>query len=161
MGVLASVKQLRKCAPDIVIWVLQRGVKAEDMGDGVCPRKAPGGSLLSYNGRIGRKNLGEAQKAIEKIPKRTRLLKTNWLILYCSQTLYSPETVETIPVPNSHCGSNKHPTFLKSFRELVSTGNSGHCHTFFLFISNNNSLHHNQALTLQGFSTQSRSFGLS
>ena len=33
VGVLASVKQLRKCALDIV-WVLQRGTKAEVMGEG-------------------------------------------------------------------------------------------------------------------------------
>ena len=37
--VLTSVKQLRKCASDTIIEVLQRGAKAEDMGEG--PWKAP------------------------------------------------------------------------------------------------------------------------
>ena len=41
VDVLASVKQLRKCAPDTVIQALKRETKAEDMGRGVCPRKAP------------------------------------------------------------------------------------------------------------------------
>ena len=31
---LASVKELRKCASDTVIWVLPRGARAEDMGEG-------------------------------------------------------------------------------------------------------------------------------
>jgi hypothetical protein len=35
VGVLASVKQLGKCASDTVIWVLQRGAKAEAMGKGL------------------------------------------------------------------------------------------------------------------------------
>ena len=44
VGVLASVKQLRKCASDTVISELQREAKAEDMGGGVCPGKGPIGS---------------------------------------------------------------------------------------------------------------------
>ena len=39
--VLASVKQLRGCASDSAIWVLQKGAIAEDMGKEVCPGKAP------------------------------------------------------------------------------------------------------------------------
>ena len=41
--VLASVKQLRGCASDSAIWVLQKGTIAEDMGKEVCPGKAPQG----------------------------------------------------------------------------------------------------------------------
>ena len=37
---LASAKQLKKCASDTVIQVLQRGAKAKDMEKGVCPAKA-------------------------------------------------------------------------------------------------------------------------
>ena len=32
--ILAPVKQLRKCASDTIIWVLQRGAKAEGLGEG-------------------------------------------------------------------------------------------------------------------------------
>ena len=47
VGVLASVKEFGKCALDTVILVLQRGVKAEDMGEGsVPPRKVPYGPVL-------------------------------------------------------------------------------------------------------------------
>ena len=45
---LASIKQLRKCASDTVIQVRQRGAKAEDMGEGVCPGKTHR-ILLDYN----------------------------------------------------------------------------------------------------------------
>ena len=48
MGVLASVTQLRKCASDTVIWILQRGAKAEDMGEGSVPGRSHG-VLLGYN----------------------------------------------------------------------------------------------------------------
>lgn len=41
VGVLSSVKQLRKCASDTVIYELEIGTKAEGHGGGVCPRKAP------------------------------------------------------------------------------------------------------------------------
>ena len=41
--VLASVKQLRGCASDSAIWVLQKGTIAKDMGKEVCPGKAPQG----------------------------------------------------------------------------------------------------------------------
>ena len=44
VGVLASVKQLRKRALDTAIWVLQKGAKAEDMGEG----SVPGRILLGY-----------------------------------------------------------------------------------------------------------------
>ena len=44
VGVLASVKQLRKCASD-VLWVLQRGAKAEVMGEGSA-MEGPIGSCL-------------------------------------------------------------------------------------------------------------------
>ena len=33
MVVLASVKQLRKCASDTIIWVLQRGAREENVGE--------------------------------------------------------------------------------------------------------------------------------
>ena len=36
--VFASVKQLRKCPSDTIIWVLQRGATAEDMWEGRPPR---------------------------------------------------------------------------------------------------------------------------
>ena len=47
---LASIKQLRKCASDTVIQVRQRGAKAEDMGEGVCPGKAPSGPAQLHCG---------------------------------------------------------------------------------------------------------------
>ena len=34
MGVLASVKQVRKPAPDTIIWILLRRTKAESLGEG-------------------------------------------------------------------------------------------------------------------------------
>ena len=40
-GRFTSVKQLRKCASNTVIQVLQRGAEAEDLGGGACPLKAP------------------------------------------------------------------------------------------------------------------------
>lgn len=52
--------------------------------------------------------------------KRTKVFRTNWLILSCYQTLYSRETVETIPAHNSPCGIDKHPIFLNSFVQLLS-----------------------------------------
>ena len=39
--VFISIKQLRKCAPDTIISVLQRGAKAEDMGKGPAPPQGP------------------------------------------------------------------------------------------------------------------------
>ena len=48
VGVLASVKQLRKCALYTVIWVLQRGAKAEDMGEGSVLGR-PHRVMLSYS----------------------------------------------------------------------------------------------------------------
>ena len=43
VGVLASIKQLRKCASDSIRWVLQGGSTAEDMGEEVCaPMVLPG-----------------------------------------------------------------------------------------------------------------------
>ena len=47
VGVLVSVKQLRKCTSDIVISVLQRGAKAEDMQEGSVPGR-PHRVLFSY-----------------------------------------------------------------------------------------------------------------
>ena len=41
--VWASVKQLRGCASESAIWLLQKRATAEDMGKGVCPGKAPEG----------------------------------------------------------------------------------------------------------------------
>ena len=46
--VLASVKQLRKCASDTVTWVLQRGAIAGDLGEGSVPGRPPR-VLLSYS----------------------------------------------------------------------------------------------------------------
>ena len=34
VGILSSVKQLRKCMSDTIIWVLQRGATAKAMGEG-------------------------------------------------------------------------------------------------------------------------------
>ena len=48
--VLASVKQLRKCASDSIISVLQRGATAEDMGEGSVPGR-PHRFLLSYGSK--------------------------------------------------------------------------------------------------------------
>ena len=39
--ILASVKQLRKCASDTITQILQRGAKAEDMGEGSVPGRPP------------------------------------------------------------------------------------------------------------------------
>ena len=47
MGVLASVKQLRKRAPDTVISVLQGGAAAEAVGEGSVPGR-PHRVLLGY-----------------------------------------------------------------------------------------------------------------
>ena len=57
MTCYTSVKQLRKCAQDTSIQVLQRGAKAEDYGGSVCLRKAPEGpaplqSLLKLLGYL-------------------------------------------------------------------------------------------------------------
>ena len=41
VGVLSSVKQLRKCTSDTIIWVLQRGATSEATGEGSVPGKAP------------------------------------------------------------------------------------------------------------------------
>ena len=43
VGVFTSVKQLRKGASDTVIWVLQSGATAEDMGEGLS-QEGPTGS---------------------------------------------------------------------------------------------------------------------
>ena len=51
MVVLASVGQLRKCTSDIGIRVLQRGTKAEDMGEGSVPGR-PHRVLLHYNDTV-------------------------------------------------------------------------------------------------------------
>ena len=40
VGGLASVKQLRKCASGTVIWILERGVKADDMWEGSVPGRS-------------------------------------------------------------------------------------------------------------------------
>ena len=40
VGILTSVKQLRKCASGTVIWILERGVKADDMGEGSVPGRS-------------------------------------------------------------------------------------------------------------------------
>ena len=47
MGVLASIKQLWKCASDTTIYTLQRGAKAEDIGEGSVP-ESPHRVLLGY-----------------------------------------------------------------------------------------------------------------
>ena len=46
--VLASVKQLRKCPSDTIIWVLQRGAPAEGVGEGSVPGRPPR-VLLHYS----------------------------------------------------------------------------------------------------------------
>lgn len=51
MGILASVKQLRECASDTIISILQRGATAEDLGWG-----------LSWEGPIGSCYLGSAAR---------------------------------------------------------------------------------------------------
>ena len=45
--ILAPVKQLRKCASDTIIWVLQRGAKAEGLGEGSVQGR-PQRVLLGY-----------------------------------------------------------------------------------------------------------------
>ena len=45
--VLSSVKQLRKCASDTIIWVLQSGATAEDVAEGSVPGR-PHRVLLGY-----------------------------------------------------------------------------------------------------------------
>lgn len=76
--------------------------------------------LISHGRTDKEKSPRKAQKNTEIILKRTKTFRTNWLILYCYQTLYSLETVETIPAHNSHCRIDKHPTFLNGFLKLLS-----------------------------------------
>jgi len=43
-----SVKQLRKCASDTIIWVLQRGAEAEGMREGLSWEGSLGSCLVTY-----------------------------------------------------------------------------------------------------------------
>ena len=83
------------------------------------------------------------------ILKRTRIFRTSWRILYCYQTLYSLEILETIQAHNSYCGINKHPTFLNGLVKLLSQqeilGIVTHSSCLLLVII---TLHHKWALTL-------------
>ena len=47
-GDFTSAKQLRKCASNTIIWVLNRGAKAEDIGARLVLGR-PHSVLLSYN----------------------------------------------------------------------------------------------------------------
>ena len=46
--VLVSIKQLRKATSDTIVSVLQRGAKAEDLGEGA-PQGRPQGVMLGYS----------------------------------------------------------------------------------------------------------------
>ena len=48
MVVLVSIKQLRKATSDTIVLVLQRGAKAEDLGEGA-PQGRPQGVMLGYS----------------------------------------------------------------------------------------------------------------
>ena len=73
MGVLASVKQLRKCAPDTIISVLQRGAKTEDKGRGLS-REASLASCLVTQGKAPQSQ--EVIPTIQAIPNSYVALAT-------------------------------------------------------------------------------------